>query len=90
MIIEIRREQSGMYRAMGKWFVHEHSQCPRHLISRVYQTYSKTPSLDVTTLGLDSFEFPEPVNGEYLSLRIDEKRVIDEVIKRESERYQIN
>ncbi|NQV91417.1 hypothetical protein HQ489_02995 [Candidatus Woesearchaeota archaeon] len=90
MKVTIRREQSGMYHAMCDWLIRHHSQCPEELISHVYKTFAVTPNLDVKTLDRNSFVFPEPVNGEYIPLRKEEIEVIDDVIKRESERYQIN
>jgi hypothetical protein len=89
MKVEIRRGPSDMYQAMGKWFVHEHNNCPKNLISRVYEVYAATPNLDVTQLGHGSFVFPEP-KDDFLKIHQSDRQTIDDAIRTEIERYQIN
>ena len=89
MKVSIRKEQSGLYQAMGEWLVHEHNECPSALISEVFNTYATTPGLDVTQLRKNSFKFPTP-DENYLPIKQPDRTTIDDAIKRATERYQIN
>ncbi len=88
MKVTIRKQNNGLYEAMGEWLVHHHHSDPTKLISDVYETFSITPSLRLEKLNQDSFEFPHPENGKYLPLFNHERESIDDAIKREIIKYQ--
>lgn len=87
MKIQIRKDNNGLYEAMGKWLVSHHNENLSDLVTEVYKTYEMTPKLHVEKLNQDSFEYPHPENGTYKPLFSHEIRTIDEAIQREIIKY---